>query len=238
MILAVCSGKGGVGKSTLTYELAGALDALAVDADLGMADLPRGRGPDLHDVLAGRAAPAEAVRGGPVDVLQCGRSLSGARAVDLGDLAAVVAAVTEDRDAILDCPPGLRADVGVPLALADACLLVTSTRRWALADAIRTRAVARDVDAGLAAVAVSRADTAGDTSTDPPVAVVREVLSAPTTVVPESSLLSDLSSGGPPVVDRAPDSDAAAAIRDLAETIRACRPYHDSDCRHTVGHEC
>ncbi|MEF8821901.1 MAG: P-loop NTPase, partial [Halovenus sp.] len=77
MILTVTAGKGGVGKSTVAYNLAAELDAVVVDADLGMADLPTSRGPDLHDVLAGRASATEAVReGGPVKLLPCGRSLA------------------------------------------------------------------------------------------------------------------------------------------------------------------
>ncbi|MFW5973812.1 MAG: P-loop NTPase, partial [Natrialbaceae archaeon] len=73
MILAVTAGKGGVGKSTVAYNLGAELDAVVVDADLGMADLPGSRGPDLHDVLAGRASPLEAVReAGPVPILPCG----------------------------------------------------------------------------------------------------------------------------------------------------------------------
>ena len=83
MILAVTAGKGGVGKSTVAYNLGAELDAVVIDADLGMADLPTTHGPDLHDVLADRATPLEAVREeGPVDLLPCGRSLAGARAAD------------------------------------------------------------------------------------------------------------------------------------------------------------
>ncbi|MEZ3144995.1 MinD/ParA family protein [Halobaculum sp. MBLA0143] len=223
MIVAVCGGKGGVGKSTLAYELAGALDALAVDADLAVGDLPRGRGPDLHDVLAGRAAPREAVRGGPVSVLACGRSLAGARAADLGRLEDAVRRAAGDRDAVVDCPTGLRADTGVPLALADVCLLVASPRRWALADAVRTRAVARDLAAELVAVALARVGE------DPPTAVVRATLAAPVTPVPETPALATTLDGesSRPVTERAPETDAAAAVRELATSLRACRPYYD-----------
>lgn len=224
MILAVCGGKGGVGTSTLAYELAGTLDALAVDADLGMADLPRGRGPDLHDVLAGRAAPPAAVRGGPVSVLACGRSLAGARAADLDRLEAAVREAADDRDAVVDCPTGLRADTGVPLAVADACLLVASPRPWALGDALRTRAVARDLDADLVRVALARVGT------EPPTAAVREALTAPVTTVPESPRLAATLRGDEPlapVTERAPDSGGAAAVRELASAVRACRPYQD-----------
>ena len=223
MIVAVCGGKGGVGKSTLAYELAGALNGIAVDADLGMADLPRGRGPDLHDVLAGRAAPIAAVRGGPVSVLACGRSIAGARAATLERLGAVVRDAADGRDAVVDCPTGLRADTGVPLAVADICLLVVSPRRWALGDALRTRAVARDLGADLARVALGRTDA------NPPTKAVHRALTTPVTVIPESPpLAATLRSDEPlpPVTERAPESDAAAAVRELADAVRACRPYH------------
>ncbi len=149
MILAVGGGKGGVGKSTLAYNVAAALDALVVDADLAMADLPGGRerGPDLHDVLAGRAAPHEAVRPGSVDVLPCGRSLAGARLADPRRLREAVAVDGYDH-VVVDSPAGLRVDAGAPLALADACLLVASPTRWALADAMAARELARGSTAG------------------------------------------------------------------------------------------
>lgn len=214
MILAVAGGKGGVGKTTLAYNVAAALDAVVVDADLGMANLPNSAGPDLHDVLAGRASSRECVRGGPVDVLPCGRSLAGARASDLLHLENALRPIEREFGTIVvDCPAGRRADAGVPLAVADACLLVVSPRTFALADAIRTRELARELDAGLVAAALNRVVD------DAPVDAVSDALGAPTEVVPADPRVGDSVVSEAPVVTVAPDSAAATAFAALARRI-------------------
>lgn len=214
MILAVAGGKGGVGKTTLAYNVAAALDAVVVDADLGMADLPAGRGPDLHDVLAGAAAPLETLRPGPVDIVPCGRTLAGARAADLRRLESTVAAIERARGpVVIDCPAGRRADAGVPLAVADACLLVVSPRAFALADAIRTRELARELDAGLVGCAVNRV------TASPPNDTIADALGAPVSVVPADPRVGRSVTEERPVTDAAPDSTAAGAVRELARRV-------------------
>ncbi|ELZ87363.1 cell division inhibitor MinD-like (ATPase involved in chromosome partitioning) [Haloferax elongans ATCC BAA-1513] len=219
MILAVVSGKGGVGKSTLSFELAAELDAVVVDADLGMANLPYAPGPDLHDVLAGRADPTEAVRNGAsVSILPCGRTLAGARAADVRRLADTLRAVEAAYgDVVVDCPAGMRADAGVPLAVADACLLVASPKRYALADAVRTRELARELDCGLAAVAVNRVVD------DPPVDAFADVLGAPTTAIPADPRLAAAIEEFDPAVLDAPNSLVSTRIRELAAAVSTCR---------------
>ena len=217
MILAIAGGKGGVGKSTLAYSLGEQLDAVVVDADLGMADLPAGRGPDLHDVLAGRADPQEVIRPGPVDLVPCGRSLAGARAADLTELEDAVTELERERGrVIVDCPAGFRADAGVPLAIAEAAVLVVSPQAFALADAVRTRELARELVAGVAAVALNRVVD------DPPVDAVERALQAPATVVPADPRLGRTLQRGQPVTTVAPDSRAATAIADIARAVSAC----------------
>jgi septum site-determining protein MinD len=220
MILAVTGGKGGVGKTTVAYNLGAALDAVVVDADLGMADLPTARGPDLHDVLAGRADPVEAVREDtPVSLLPCGRSLAGARAAEprrLVDAIECIAAVY-DR-VVVDCPAGMGGDVGLALLVADACVLVTTPRPAALSDAVRARALARELDAGLARIVLNRADE------NPPTERVARRLGAPVTTVPESGALAAAQANGMPVARTAPDSAAASAVEGLADAVRGTVP--------------
>lgn len=218
MILAVTGGKGGVGKTTVSLNLGATLDAVVVDADLGMADLPATRGPDLHDVLAGRADPVEAVvEDGPVDLLPCGRSLAGARASEPAELVeAITAVAAEYGPVVIDCPAGMAADAGLPLVAADCCVLVASPRRFALADAIRTRALARELDAGLACVALNK------TGEEPPEETVERTLGAPATSIPESDVVANAQEHGRPVEDVAPTSEASERFRELARTVHSC----------------
>ncbi len=233
MRLAVAGGKGGVGTTTVALNLAAELDAVVVDADLSMADLPRGRGPDLHDVLAGRAAPVEAVRdGGPVAVLPCGRSLAGARACDPAALDDAVAAVgARDGDVVLDCPSGARAATGLPLAAADAAVVVTAPDDVALRDALRVRELARELGVGLVRVVLNRADCEARPAGAPRSAraasavsreKVRHALGAPTVAVPEDDRVAALASGHP-VRSVAPESAARRRFQRLAGTVASFR---------------
>lgn len=217
MIVAVVGGKGGVGTSTVAYNLAAAVDGVVVDGDLGMANLPAGRGPTLHDVLAGRASALEAVQGGAVDVLPCGRSLAGARAADVGRLGEALRAVERARrPVVVDCPAGLRADVGVPLAVADASVVVTVSDHVALADAVRTRELARELDAGVACVICNRVADATPTAT------LRGVLGAPVEAVPADPRVGASIETRRPVVDAAPASAACAAFDAVARRVERC----------------
>ncbi|MFC7141663.1 MinD/ParA family protein [Halosimplex aquaticum] len=218
MILAVCGGKGGVGKSTVSLNLARELGAVAVDADLATPDLPRGRGPDLHDVLAGRAAPMEAVESvDSIDLLPCGRSLAGARAADLTELPEALSMVDRQYGrVVVDCPAGLARDVGYQIHSADAVVLVTTPDRAALLNAFRTRHLAGELDTPVVSVVVNKATASEDREI---AARVEDELGAPTTVVPRRSALADSFQNGRPLRDARPQSPALSAFETLTERI-------------------
>lgn len=219
MIVAVAGGKGGVGKSTVALNLAACLDAVLVDTDLTMADLPTTHGPDLHDVLAGRVGPVEAVRDGDVlDILPCGRTLQGAKNTDPTVLPEAVRAIAGAYgDVVLDTPSGMEADAGLPLLVAEASVLVTTSDRPAIVDTVRTRELARELDADLAQIVLNQAGS------NPPTKRVRRTFGAPVTSIDRSSRLATAQAEGLPVACVAPNAPVTDQFEHLATVVQSIK---------------
>lgn len=157
-MFAVAGGKGGCGKTTTTLGLGRAaaragLEALLVDADAAMPNLHTAAGVDREPTL-GDGAPSTVAQAHPENP-----------AVGIvpapGATAASTTSLERCRDAadvvLLDCPAGAGRDAAVPLRVADATVLVTTTEPTSLRAAALTAAVSRTIGTPVAGVIVSRA---------------------------------------------------------------------------------
>jgi septum site-determining protein MinD len=221
MIVAVTGGKGGIGKSMVSLNLARELDAVVVDADLTTPDVPRSGGPNLHDILAGRAEPLDGlVRIGSVRVLPAGRTLAGSRAAKLTAFSRTVDRIERQcGHVVVDCPTGLARDVGTALDSAHVAVLVTTPTESAVVDALRTRQVALDLETPIAAVVLNRTTTADSKGlTDR----LERHLTAPTISVEELSVVTEAQSQWRPVRDTDPACPAVDAFETVAQAVERC----------------
>lgn len=150
-VIAVVSGKGGVGKTNLVVNLALSLgqlgeETIVLDADVGLANVDILMGlsapASLADVLQGRMELKEVILRAPsnVAVIPGGSALSEVFSLDnqqKEQLLARLTALGEKKDALLlvDCPAGISRNLLALLGLAGEVILVTTPEPTALADA-------------------------------------------------------------------------------------------------------
>jgi len=155
-VIAIASGKGGTGKTTVTANLGIALSKLGqkvllIDADVAMANLSLILGMQsspitLHDVLLGEAQVRDAIYDGPEGVrfIPSGLSLDNYKRVDSERLTTIVSELTEQFDYILlDVAAGIEKNVLSALSASQETLLVTMPTSPAIADALKTKIVAQ-----------------------------------------------------------------------------------------------
>ena len=158
-VIAVTSGKGGVGKTTVSVNLAAALAArgrrvLLFDADLGMANVhifagvtPRGT---LLDVVEGRSTLAQILTSGPGGIqIVCGASgVAGLADLDsqvIERIGRELARLAGDFDVLLiDTGAGISAQVMQFLTLAHEMIVVATPNLAATLDAYGVIKVARE----------------------------------------------------------------------------------------------
>lgn len=225
-VIAVASGKGGVGKTTTTVNLAVALrqrdkSVALVDADLGMANLATllGFDPDitLHDVLAGQAALTDALleEADGFAVLPGGQSLKDFAAADPAELTTIIDTLAAQYEYVLvDTGAGLSYEDVSPLSLADQIILVTTPDPTAIGDTAKTLELARMVDAAVLGVVITHTDEATD-----PTAIADRIGVKLLASIPRDPIVTASTTAGTPLQAHAPESAPAEAYRQLAATL-------------------
>ncbi|MDY6788356.1 MAG: cell division ATPase MinD [Candidatus Nanohaloarchaea archaeon] len=156
-LICVSSGKGGVGKTTVTSNLGSALadfgiDAVVVDANLTNPNLGFHLGiplypTTLHDVLRGEAHITEAtyIHGSGLRVVPAGLSVDDLRNTSPDRMEEVLMeAVGEPEIVLIDSAAGLGQESINSIELADELLTVTNPNLPAVTDALKTVNIAED----------------------------------------------------------------------------------------------
>lgn len=189
-MLAVAGGKGGCGKTTTAACLARAVAEIGANPVVADGDVDS---PDLHLVAGATSDPGLAwlAAGRELDaVVRPAAELPGVRLLPGGglrpdSLASALHRLGQVPDrTIVDAPPGASPAVAACLRAADATIVVSTPTRRSLADAAKTAAMARALDAPVVGAVVTRSD--GD-------APVQHYLNSPALahVPPASSPLED-----------------------------------------------
>ena len=149
-IITIASGKGGMGKTTLTAELATALSrngrrVIAVDTDSALRNLDMLLGVqdrvvyNLYDAVSGACAfedvPVACTPGGELSYLAVSGSDFGAPTLSENNFKIALAALARDYDAVLvDCAAGASALTRVALTVCDTALLLPAPDLLAIRD--------------------------------------------------------------------------------------------------------
>jgi septum site-determining protein MinD len=227
-VYAIASGKGGVGKTTTAINLGAMLadrdhSVVVVDTDLGMANLAdfldfEVETPTLHEVLAGDADAEDAIHRAPggIDVLPTATDIEAFTRSDAGNLEDVVAPLRDEYDVVLlDTGAGVSYDTLVPLALADAVLLVATPDVASVRDTAKTGKLAARVESEVAGAVLTQRSSDILNADDVEETLGTDVLA----VVPEDEAVPMGIDAGRPLAVFAPNAPAGRAYRDLAAVV-------------------
>ena len=228
--IAVASGKGGTGKTTISANLAVALakfgkDVIVLDADIAMANLElvlgiEGKGKTLNDVLAGNASIEEAIYEGPagVKVVPAGISLDAFRKARPEKLEEVLEKLHEMAEIIIiDCPAGIGKEALTAISAAENLILVVNPEISSISDALKVIAIAKRLETRVLGAIINRTMKEDSELSSKAIATILEVPILG--VVPEDPNVRKCAAFGEPIVVKYPDSPAAQAIMEIAAKL-------------------
>jgi septum site-determining protein MinD len=225
-VVAVASGKGGVGKTTTVANLGVVLrrsnhSVALVDADLGMANLGPMLGisgdPTLHDVLADTADLDQALVTETTGfaMLPGSQTLNDFSEADPAGLRTVLDSLAEEYEYVLvDTGAGVTHEGVLPLGLADQVLLVTSPDPAAVENTRKTAELTELADGVIAGVVVTKADETIDAEE-----IADSIGVNLLGVIPFDPTVRRSTAAGEPLEAVDPDSPAAEAYRNIATVL-------------------
>jgi septum site-determining protein MinD len=228
-LVAIASGKGGVGKTTVAINLACALsqiglDAVVVDGDVNGANVSLHLGSPklkatLHSVLSGKSKPSEALylhtpsgtRLVPGDIAM-NKTITGNHLLGLARNIEGLAHV-----ALIDSAPGLTDEAVAVLKSASEVIVITTPDMPSVVDTLKTINAAKELGVSVRGAIINKSH--GDEH-ELEAANVSKLLGVPIIgVVPEDISVRESLRMKHPVVYSHPDSAAAMALKRCAETL-------------------
>lgn len=226
-IILCCSGKGGVGKTTLTSNLAAALSdfgesVIAVDANLTTPNLGLHLGMHLtphtlHDVLKGETRLRDAIYPHPYGfkIIPASIGLKDLKGVDVSRLPEISFNLLGRADyIIIDSAPSLGRGTISALSASDEVIIVTNPELPAVTDALKILKVAQQSDMKVIGVVINRIR---GTEHELSVEEIKDLLEVPIIAeIPEDDNVAKSIAAKKPLIEYLPHSPAALEIKRLS----------------------